>query len=157
MLKEIGIKPKNLNEITAHLTRLLADEVVLYVKTLNAHWNVEGPDFYNKHLFFEGQSKELAEIIDAVAERIRALDHYAPATLASFIGLTSLTEQPMDKNDSSSFIEMLLEGHYVIITGLRKFINAFSADLRDAGTENFTTGLIEIHEKMAWMLRAHLA
>jgi starvation-inducible DNA-binding protein len=26
----------------------------------------------------------------------------------------------------------------------------------DAGTNDFLTGLVEQHEKMAWMLRAHL-
>jgi starvation-inducible DNA-binding protein len=27
---------------------------------------------------------------------------------------------------------------------------------KDAGTADFLTGLMEAHEKMAWMLRAHL-
>lgn len=157
MLREIGIKTQDLNEITKRLGQILADEFVLYVRTLNAHWNVEGPDFYNKHLFFEVQYKQLADVIDTVAERIRALGHYAPATLSTYIGLTSFTEQPMEQNDSSSFIGSLLEGHYVIITGLRQFINEFADVLKDAGTGDFATGLIETHEKMAWMLRAHLA
>ncbi len=29
-------------------------------------------------------------------------------------------------------------------------------DLHDQGSSDFITGLIEKHEKMAWMLRAHL-
>jgi starvation-inducible DNA-binding protein len=39
---------------------------------------------------------------------------------------------------------------------LRENINHFNDKLHDAGTADFITGLMEKHEKMAWMLRAHL-
>ncbi len=45
-------------------------------------WNVEGIDFYAKHTFLETQFGQLDEIIDSsVAERIRTLGHYSPATI----------------------------------------------------------------------------
>lgn len=157
MKTQIGIKQQNINEIIKPLCQLLADEFVLYVKTLNAHWNVEGKDFYNKHLFFEIQYKELAEIVDAVAERIRSLGHYAPATVASFLELTHLTEQSRERNDSYGFMTMLLEAHDAIIMFIRGCINDIGTKLKDAGTSDFITGLAEKHETMAWKLRAHLA
>jgi starvation-inducible DNA-binding protein len=52
MKPEIGITPEHLMEVADTLTTILADEFLLYTKTLNAHWNVEGPDFHSKHLFF---------------------------------------------------------------------------------------------------------
>ena len=51
----IGIREENRTEIGYTLSKLLADEFVLYTKTRNAHWNVEGIDFANKHKFFEEQ------------------------------------------------------------------------------------------------------
>ena len=33
---------------------------------------------------------------------------------------------------------------------------SFATELHDAGTSDYITGLLENHEKMAWMLRAHL-
>lgn len=156
METRIGIKQENLSAVASTLSKILADEFLLYTKTRNAHWNVEGPDFHDKHKFFEGQYEQLDEIIDAVAERIRSLGHYAPATLKDFLKLTQFTEQLRQKNDSAGFIKELLTDHEGLIILLRENINRFANDLQDLGTSDFITGLMETHEKMAWMLRSHL-
>ena len=108
------------------------------------------------HLFFEKQYNELFAIIDETAERIRTLGHYAAATLGEFLALSHLTENVRNNNDSAGFIEVLLADHESIIIRLREHINQFSDDVKDMGTSDFITGLMEKHEKMAWMLRAHL-
>jgi starvation-inducible DNA-binding protein len=156
MNTNIGITPKNLQAVVQELTKLLADEFVLYTKTRNAHWNVEGKDFHSMHLFFESQYNALDETMDSVAERIRQLGHYAPATLQSFLSLTHLTEKLGEKNDSMGFIKELVMDHENIIVFIRENINRFANEYGDAGTSDFITGLMEEHEKMAWMLRAHL-
>lgn len=156
MQPNIGIKPANLAAGAEILSSFLADEFLLYTKTRNAHWNVEGPDFHDKHKFFESQYEALDEIMDAVAERIRTLGHYAPGTLSAFLKLTHLTEMNREKNDSQGFIKELLADHEGIIVFLRENINRFANELNDAGTSDFITGIMETHEKMAWMLRAHL-
>ncbi|HXB93203.1 MAG TPA: DNA starvation/stationary phase protection protein [Puia sp.] len=156
MNTNIGINAKNLQAVTQELTKLLADEFVLYTKTRNAHWNVEGPDFHSMHLFFESQYETLDDTMDSVAERIRQLGHYAPATLQSFLQLTHLTEKLGQKNDSLGFIKELVMDHENIIVFIRENINRFANEWGDAGTSDFITGLMEEHEKMAWMLRAHL-
>lgn len=156
MKANIGIKPESINAVVEVLIKTLADEFVLYTKTKRAHWNVEGPDFYNKHLFFEQQYDAIDEIVDSVAERIRSLGHYTPATLKDFLALTHLSEELQEKNDSNGFIKELLIDHESIIIYLRENINSIANELQDAGTSDFITGLVETHEKMAWMLRAHL-
>jgi starvation-inducible DNA-binding protein len=157
MKANIGISPENLTEVAHSLSRILADEYVLYTKTRKAHWNVEGPDFYNKHKFFEQQYTELQDIIDDVAERIRKLGHYAPATLKQFLDLTHLSEDDRGGNDSQIYIKALLADHESILIHLRENINNYAGALKDAGTSDYITGLMETHETMAWMLRAHLA
>ena len=156
MEAKIGIKKQHLEAVTEILSKALADEFLLYTKTRNAHWNVEGSDFHSMHKFFEDQYNQLDETMDDVAERIRALGHYAPATLASFLSLTHLSENSRSKNDSQGFIKELLADHEGIIITLRENINKISNEYHDMGTSDFITGLMEIHEKMAWMLRAHL-
>jgi len=156
MKASIGISPANLQSVATELSKLLADEFVLYTKTRNAHWNVESPDFHSMHVFFEQQYDQLDEIMDSVAERIRQLGHYAPATLKSFLGLTHLTEHLAERNDSLGFIKELLIDHENIIIFLRENINRFANEYGDAGTSDYITGLMEDHEKMAWFLRAHL-
>ncbi|GAB4016720.1 DNA starvation/stationary phase protection protein [Spirosoma sp. KCTC 42546] len=156
MKTSIGISAEN-REVVAHqLAKLLADEFVLYTKTLNAHWNLEGMDFHSVHLYFEELYKQSAEIVDDVAERIRQLGHYAPATLKNFLQLTHLTEQDEDGNDSRSLIKKLLSDHESIIEFIRGNIDEFADAHKDAGTSDYITGLMEKHEKIAWMLRAHL-
>ncbi|AUD03610.1 Dps family protein [Spirosoma pollinicola] len=156
MQTSIGISAEN-REVVAHqLAKLLADEFVLYTKTLNAHWNLEGIDFHSVHNYFEDLYNQSVEIVDGVAERIRQLGHYAPATLKNFLQLTHLTEQDEDGNDSRSLIRKLLSDHESIIEFIRGNIDEFQDAHKDAGTSDFVTGLMEKHEKIAWMLRAHL-
>src|SRR6059058_3359230 len=123
MKTEIGIKPANTAEIAQSLNTLLADEHVLYIKTRRAHWNVEGPDFLTIHRFFEEQYKQIEEIIDDVAERIRTIGHYAEASMTDFLKITHLSEESRQKNDSAGFMKSLLEDHESIIIHLRENIN----------------------------------
>jgi starvation-inducible DNA-binding protein len=156
MKPNIGISQEHLTEISQVLSRILADEFVLYTKTRNAHWNLEGPNFHSMHILFESQYNELAEIIDKVAERIRMLGHYAPATLKQILELTHLTEETREKNDSTGFIKELLNDHENTIINIRIQINRLAEQLKDAGTSDYLTDLTEYHEKVAWVLRSHL-
>ena len=155
MKTNIGIKEKDRNAIADQLAKLLADEFVLYTKTRNAHWNIEGPDFHAMHIFFESQYEQLDEVMDSVAERIRKIGHYAPGTLTQLLQLTHLTEKSDSKNDSLGFLKELLEDHESIIEFIRGNINPIADKYNDAGTSDFITGLMETHEGMAWMIRAH--
>ena len=152
----IGITANNRQTITAELSKLLADEYVLFTKTKNAHWNVEGVDFYEKHKLFDEQAGQLAIIIDNVAERIRTLGFAVPASLKAFLELTQFTESELTTKSSKDFIAALLTDHETIIRYLRATINLFANDYEDMGTSDFITGLLQEHEKIAWKLRAHL-
>lgn len=156
MTPNIGITDSNRQSIATALSKILADEYVLYTKTRNAHWNIEGADFYDKHKFFEAQYEQLDDFIDSIAERIRTLGHYSPASLKQFLSLTHLSEDSRATNDSKGFITELLNDHESIIIHLRENINRFANDFSDLGTSDFITGLMEDHEKMAWFLRSHL-
>lgn len=156
MKTTIGIKEKDMQAVAAILNKLLADEHVLYVKSRNAHWNVEGPDFHAQHLFFETIYDQLGETIDEIAERIRSIGHYAVGTMKEFLSLTELSEIRHAKNDSQGYIKELLADFEAVIIYIRGQIDLVGETHKDAGTEDFLVGIIEQHEKTAWMLRAHL-
>jgi starvation-inducible DNA-binding protein len=156
MKTEIGLTEENRQSITNELSKILADESVLCLKTKNAHWNIEGVDFYEKHLLFDSLFKHLYILIDSVAERIRSIGHYAPASLKDFLRLTHLSEESREKNDSNGFMKELLQDHESVIINLRGNIETFSLSNTDFGTIDFITGIMETHEKMAWFLRSHL-
>ncbi len=157
MKTNIGISEENRQGVTDVLSKVLADEFVLYTKTLRAHWNLEGHDFHTMHLFFEEHYNAIKDFTDSVAERIRKVGHYAPATLGDFLNLTHLSEKYEGKNTSHDFIAALLEDHDTIIQYIRKNVAKVEEDYKDLGTVDFLTGLMQEHEKMAWMLRATIA
>jgi len=51
-------------------------------------------------------------------------------------------------------IAVLLKDHETIVCNLRKWITELG-DINDVASEDFLTGRLAEHEKMAWMLRAH--
>jgi starvation-inducible DNA-binding protein len=51
----------------------------------------------------------------------------------------------------------LLADHEQIIRELREDVDTTDEELKDAGTADFLTGLMEEHEKHAWMLRKYLS
>ncbi|NGF56894.1 DNA starvation/stationary phase protection protein [Parapedobacter sp. SGR-10] len=156
MKTNIGIKEKDTAAVAVILNKLLADESVLYQKVRNAHWNVEGPGFHELHLFFETIYNDLAVVVDDVAERVRTIGHYATGTLKEYLKLTQLTEaQSGNKNDGNSYIKELLNDFESLIISVRADIEKVE-EHGDAGTSDFLGGIIEQHEKTAWMLRAHL-
>ena len=152
----IGISEKNRGVVGGILNALLADEYVLYTKTRKYHWNVTGPHFSELHKFFESQYEIIDETIDEVAERARALGEAAFGTLAEFSEHTSLEEHAGKNPDADGMIEDLLEDHETVINNLRRDLKACAGKYADAGTSDFLTGLMEGHEKMAWMLRTFL-
>ena len=107
------------------------------------------------HKFFEEHYDDLAEIVDDVAERIRMLGHYPEGRMKDFLRLTRLQEQDYTTAQAEQ-VKNLLVDHESIIINIRKVISAVNDTYNDAGTADFITGLMEKHEKMAWMLRSYL-
>jgi starvation-inducible DNA-binding protein len=104
---------------------------------------------------FEGQYEQLQEILDEIAERIRAIGHYSEARLVDILKLTDLLE-PEYTNDEKVQLKNLLDDHETIIRILRNLITEFADTYKDLGSSDYVTGLLRSHEKMAWMLRAFL-
>ncbi len=151
----IGIEAGDRREIAEGLSRLLADTFTLYLKTHNFHWNVTGPMFQTLHLMFEEQYNELWTANDAIAERIRALGHFAPATYKEFARLTSIAEED-GVPAATQMIRQLVEGHETAARTARSVITT-AEQAGDAPTADLLTERLQIHEKTAWMLRSLLA
>lgn len=152
---DIGIESKDRREIANGLSKLLADTFTLYLKTHNFHWNVTGPMFRTLHIMFEEQYNELWTATDLLAERIRALGVYAPATFKEFASLATIKEEE-GVPAATDMIRSLVEGHEAAARTARKaFTTAEGAD--DAPTADLLTERMQVHEKTAWMLRSLLA
>ena len=152
-----GISNANSKKVADDLNQVLADEVLLYIKTLKFHWNIEGRDFHALHLFLDDQYHQLQIIIDAVAERIRKIGHFASGSMKEFLAGASLNEHPATGSVSELSIAELASDHDALIRRMRTLINDFDEKYNDAGSSDFITGIMKEHEKMAWMLRASVA
>ncbi len=152
----IGIEEENREGVIRILNRLLADEYALYTKTRKYHWNVTGPRFQQLHEFFKAQYTELDVIVDDVAERIPQLGGKAVATLEEFAKLSRIKEDTGQYPDADKMLSNLLADHEAIIRSTRIDADACDEKYHDMGTNDFLVGLVEQHEKTAWMIRAHI-
>ncbi len=153
MQVHIGLNDATQSQVATVLNQLLADEFVVYVKTLNFHWNVVGSDFYALHLFFQKQYEELFDIVDDVAERVRVFNVQSLGSCAEFTRHATIHESVGQKLAAMDMLAQLCADHEMIIQSLRKAL-VKASELGDEGTSNFLTDLMEKHEKMAWMLRS---
>ena len=132
---------------------VLAETYVLYMKTHSYHWNVTGPQFNTLHQMFEEQYNEMWAALDVLAERVRALGQFAPASGKAFQELAQIESAEATPPKAADMIINLLEGHELIIRRIRQAMSV-ADEANDAATEDLLTQRIHIHEKTAWMLRS---
>jgi starvation-inducible DNA-binding protein len=156
MKPNLGLSAEKLKEITAMLSTVLADSVVLYTKTRKFHWNVKGESFMELHKLFEAQYTKLEKAIDEIAERINKLGSPTMGTMKEFLQATSLKETPGQYPNQKDMLKELLADHETIIIALRKNIDDADEKMGDVGTADFLTGLMQEHETIAWTLRRYL-
>lgn len=149
-----GISAKDRATIANGLSRLLADSYLVYLKTHNFHWNVEGPMFQTLHDMFMQQYTETWNAIDAIAERIRALGHYAPGTYKEYAKLARVKETD-GVPKARKMVQLLIDGQEAIVKTAREVI-PLADKANDEPTLDLLTQRMQIHEKNAWMLRSLL-
>lgn len=150
----IGISTKDRAAVASELSKMLADSYTLYLMTHNFHWNVTGPMFNTLHTMFMGQYTEEWTALDQIAERIRALGHYAPGTYAEYAKLSSISE-PKQVPTADAMIRLLVSGNESVAKTARAAFQHASA-ANDQPSADLLTQRLDIHEKNAWMLRSLL-
>ena len=153
---EIGIKPENRKAVAELLNKLLADEYVLNVKTKNYHWNIVDIHFHSLHKFLDELYEKGNEYIDEIAERVRMFGEKPLGTMNEFLKEKTLQEHDGPTPEAKKMLENLLKDHELIIRNLRENAQKCADELEDDGTNDFLIGLLQEHEKTAWMLRSHL-
>ena len=147
-------KTKTDSAIVKGLNLLVADSYALLANTHNAHWNVEGSAFFTLHKAFHEQYENLFEAIDEIAERVRALDAFAPGGLKHFADLAGMEEfkTPVAARD---YVAGLVVGHEKAVadaTRLRDDANA----INDLETQDLAIKRLQWHQKTLWMLKSYL-
>jgi len=151
---DTGISTRQRGDIAQGLSRMLADTYLLYLKTHNFHWNVEGPMFQTLHIMFMEQYTEAWNAIDLIAERIRALGHYAPGTYKEYLKRGSIKETD-GVPKAEKMVQLLIAAQEAVVRTARSVL-AVAEQANDQPTLDLLTQRMDIHEKNAWMLRSLL-
>lgn len=149
----IGITKKDRKIICESLSRFLADIFILYIKTHGYHWNVTGVTFKQLHSLFGEQYEELLEAADAVAERMRALDFYAPASFTEYLKTTTLDEE-RGVPEAHKMVRQLCADHESMVRRANE-VCAVAESLGDNATADLMIERMRKHSHHAWMLRSH--
>jgi len=150
-----GIQEDARRRIAEGLQQFLTDSYALYLKTQLFHWNVKGAEFYSLHLFFEKEYNELAEAIDEIAERIRALGFYVEAHFGAFLKQAKIHGEEKVLT-AKEMVEALLQGNEHLSRSGRA-VSKIAEEANDGATVDLMGRRLISHEKAAWMLRSTLS
>ena len=151
---DLGLKPKALAKVAQGLAGVMADTYLLYLKTQNFHWNVTGPMFGELHALFEQQYGNLAMAADELAERIRAIGEFAPASFPQFRKLSKISDEE-HVLAAEQMIEMAAADNEHVVRRMRE-VYEITDDAGDVETGDILIRRMQYHAKQAWMLRSYL-
>lgn len=136
------------------IAKVLANTHVIYMKAHNFHWNVEGARFISLHQMFEEQYSDMAEAMDDLAERIRALGEYAPGTSSEFAAMARVKETE-GRISAEDMLRETVNDYEVIGEVISEAI-----EIADGHGDDVSAGILadrlEYHQKQAWMMRSML-
>lgn len=154
MSVDIGVDKKDRAASIEALRNVLADTYALYFKTHGYHWNVTGPRFKALHELFMEQYTELWQALDELAERIRTLGEFAPAS-SEEISAYATIKPDNGVPDAEDMISNLVRGHETLAQVAKDGVKV-AEEGDDAVTADLLTQRAAAAEKTAWMLRSSL-
>ncbi len=151
----IGLSAKDRQSVVDVFNTMLATSHHLYLKVQHAHWNIVSKHFQSYHLLFESIYEELAEAIDEMAERIRALGGFPHGSLKTFLDQSLLKDYVGGKQSDTSFLAEMLNDHETLIIFLRSHLKGVES-VSDGASADFINKRLMVSEKVSWQLRSHL-
>ncbi|ATG36589.1 MULTISPECIES: Dps family protein [Phaeobacter] len=149
---DVATGVRDTSVIASGIADVLADTYRLVFKTHAYHWNVEGPAFFSVHKLTEAQYENMFAATDELAERIRALGHLAPSSLADIVSRSNL-EDKAGGLTAAEMVEDLAHSHERVAHRLHALAE-LAGERKDIVTEDLATARSAFHEQAAWMLRA---
>jgi len=143
---DLRIDQERSEQIIDALNTDLANAYVLYHQLKKHHWDVEGAEFRDLHLFFE-EAYETAEVgADLIAERAQALGGVPVAGPANQEERATVEFEGEDVYDIRTSLENDLEIYGDVIEGLRDHIE-LANNLGDYATEEMLREiLVDVEE-----------
>ena len=131
---------------------ILGTNFALYLKSHGYHWNIEGSNFPQYHDFLNGFYNEVFLQTDSIAEHIRALNSYAPGSLARMLELADIQEATSIPDAMAMMRDLAADNDRFIIHLRAGIVAAEGANEPAVG--NFLQDILDAHQKKGWMLRS---
>lgn len=141
-----------MDELKTAIKVLLANATVMYYKTHQFHWNVEGILFTQYHAFFEEVYVDVYNSIDPIAELLRKIDDYAPVSIDELYKYKTIEEESTRLILLSDILQKLIEANQEVINSLNKVFELANAN-KQQGICNFIADRIDTHQKHGWWLK----
>jgi DNA-binding ferritin-like protein (oxidative damage protectant) len=133
-------------QIVSALNTDIANAYVLYHQLKKHHWNVEGAEFNDIHVFLQEAYETLEEGADEIAERAQAIGGVPVAGPANIEEHATIEFEGRDVHDIRTSLENDMAAYGDIIEGMREHTQ-LAANLGDPTTEHLLKeNLIEIEE-----------
>ncbi|PSQ01855.1 DNA starvation/stationary phase protection protein [Halobacteriales archaeon QS_5_70_17] len=143
---DLRIDQERSEQIIDALNTDLANAYVLYHQLKKHHWDVEGAEFRDLHLFFEEAYETVEEGADVIAERAQALGGVPVAGPANQEERATVEFEGEDVYDIRTSLENDLEMYGDIIESMRDHIE-LAGNLGDYATEQILRDiLVDIEE-----------
>jgi len=141
-----------MDKFTNQLKIAFASQYAFAIKAQNYHWNVEGPDFYQKHKMFQKIYEETYGAVDDFAENIRKIKAYTPASLYRFSALAAIDDELEIIDPQAMVAELLRDAEKM--QEIMKVLFVEAEALGHHGLSNFLADRQDAFAKHAWFLRA---
>lgn len=131
----------------------LSNATVFYFAAHRAHWNVEGPDFFEYHKLYKEIYEDVYDSIDSFAENIRKLNDFPPP-----IGDMEDHSEYEDDSSSSDAKDLSLDlyAKNQTLIEVLKYAFTIANSANEQGIANFIAERIDMHQKWGWQLKASL-
>jgi len=135
-------------QIVAALNTDLADAYVLYHQLHKHHWNVEGAEFLEVHVFLQEVYEDVEAAADELAERLQALGGVPHASMTTLVENATVEAEDEDVYDIRTSLANDLEMMGDVIESYREHIELTSS-LGDYATEEMLREQLETIEAHA--------
>jgi len=146
------VVPTLLATFAAKINQVVADALSLYLKTKNFHWHVSGPHFRDYHLMLDEQARSVLDVVDSLAERVRATGRTTVRSLGQAARLRTIQDNEDDAVAPTAMLHELMEDNKAIAASMRQAHKLWD-ELEDVATASLLEEYINAAEKRAWFLR----
>lgn len=147
-LKAVATDPN----LIQNIKQAFATTYALAALAKNAHWNVEGANFFELHETFDDIYADAVKHYDDLAERVRQLGEYIPVDLTAIQRSAAIT-QPVPPQTANDWVKAVIVGIQRCVVDLQA-MEKIAGLIGDLHVQDLGIQQVQVYQKHLWMLRS---